>query len=230
MRYFHSALLILSVALLFACAGQPTPEEVASRFWNAVVNNDEKALDKYAAKRTLSDPGLLSNKDGMLKSVEVKAATIAGDRAEAPTVLIGESNGRQTRLPVTTFLVREEGRWKVDGQRSVNALVAASVNLMMNDISGNIAELGQSLGNSVSSGLREFIGALNQQVPAIKKELSQLSDEDKTREIGRKLGALFSRELNQAMQELNKGLDELSRELDKATPPAEEKKKPEQPI
>ena len=101
---------------------------------------------------------------------------------------------------------------------------------MMNDISGNIAELGQSLGNSVSSGLREFIGALNQQVPAIKKELSQLSDEDKTREIGRKLGALFSRELNQAMQELNKGLDELSRELDKATPPAEEKKKPEQPI
>ncbi len=223
---FHAALLALVIALLSACAGRQTPEDVSSRFWNAVVNNDQKAIGKYVAKQSLPDPGLLSNKDKMLKSVEVQDATIEGDHARVPTVLIGERNGKQTRLPVTTFLVREDGQWKVDGQRSVNALVAASVNLMMNDISGNVAELGQALSNSISSGLEEFIGALNRQVPAIRKELSELSDQEKTREIGRKLGQLFSQGLGQALQELNKGLDDLSRELDKTAPPAPDHRHP----
>ncbi len=213
---FSLLFVALSLFLVGGCGSHKTPSEVADAFWRAVVANDTAKVRKYVAEGSLQDFDLLSNKEGALKGVEVGEALVKGDRAEVKTTLIGEKDGKETRLPVTTFLVRQQDRWKVDGQQSVNALVATSVNLMMNDIGGNIAELGQALSNSISGGLQAFITSINQQVPAIKQELSQLSDEEKTREIGRKLGELFSAGLKDAMKQLNQGLDEMAKEIDKA--------------
>ena len=213
---FATVVLVLSLFLVQGCGSHKTPTEVADAFWSAVVANDAEGVRKYVADGSLQDFDLLSNKEKALKGVEVGEALVKGDRAEVKTTLIGEQDGKETRLPVTTFLVHQQDRWKVDGQQSVNALVATSLNLMMNDIGGNIAELGQALSNSISGGLQEFVTSINKQVPAIKQELSRLSDEDKTREIGRKLGKLFSDGLEDAMKQLNKGLDEMSREIDDA--------------
>lgn len=209
-------MILFPLVGLQGCGGHAPPDEVAQAFWDAVIANDADKIKQLVATNTLDDADLLSNQDQTLNAVEIGAVTTKDDHAEAETILIGESNGKATRLPVTTYLVMEEKQWKVHGQQSVNALVSASMNLMMNDITGNISELGQALGDSISGGLQEFINAFNKEAPNIKKELEKLSDEEKTRDIGRKLGKLFSDGLSDAMGELSKGLDQLSSELDAA--------------
>ncbi len=209
--------LLAAILVLQGCEGQSSPDEVAKDFWDAVVSNDTANISQHVAKKTLEDPGLLSNKDKTLTAVEIGTVTTHESSAEVETVLIGNSDGKDVRLPVTTYLVLEDDAWKVHGQQSVNALVSASMNLMMNDLTGNISGLGQALSDSLSGGFQEFINAFNKEAPKIQKELEKLADEEKTRDIGQKLGKLFSEGLSDVMGELSKGLDELSTGLDNAT-------------
>ena len=224
MKYLSTALLLFAIAGLQACAHQATPEEVARSFWDAVVNNDQDGMRKHAARGSLQDPSLLDNSEKMLSAVEIGASRIQDGTATVETTLIGHRNENETRLPVTTSLLLEDEQWKVNGQESINALIATSVNLMMSDMTQDLSAMGQQLSESLSSGLQEFLGAFSKQAPDLKKELEKLTDGKKAQEIGEKMGTLFSRGLNDVLQEFNKGLDELSRELDKAgsEPPAPE--------
>ncbi|RUM93925.1 MAG: hypothetical protein DSZ28_05845 [Thiothrix sp.] len=216
MKYLNALLLVfLAIAGIQACAQQATPEEVAQSFWNAVVSNDKDGMQKYVAKGSLENPSLLDNTDKMLSTVEIGQALIKDGKATIETVLINHENDKETRLPITTSLSLENDQWKVNGQESINALVATSMNLMMSDMTKDLSALGQQLNDSISTGLQEFLSAFNREVPTLKQELDKFSDKEKAQEIGQKMGTLFSQGLNNVLQEFNKGLDELSQELDK---------------
>jgi hypothetical protein len=219
MKYLNTLLLVFfTIAGLQACAQQATPEEVAQQFWDAVVSNNKDAIKKYSAKGSLKDPSLLDNSEKMLTAVEIGKAQIHQNKATIETILINQQDEKETRLPVTTSLLLEDEQWKVNGQESINALVATSMNLMMSDITEDLSVMGQQLNESISTGLQEFLSAFNKEVPTLKKELEKLSDEKQAQEIGQKMGALFSKGLNEVLQEFNKGLEDLSQELNKSAP------------
>ncbi len=219
MKSLKSLFLIIFTSVgIQACAQQATPEEVAQSFWDAVINNDSDTMQKLVAKDSLENPSLLDNKDKMLSAVEIGQAQIKDGKASIETILINRQDGKETRLPMTTSLLLEDKQWKVNGQESINALVATSMNLMMSDMTKDLSAMGQQLNETISTGLQEFLSAFNKEVPTLKKELGKLSDEKKAQEIGQKMGALFSQGLNNVLQEFNKSLDELSQELDSAQP------------
>lgn len=206
--------LLLASVLFSGCAHQAPPEEVAKNFWQAVVANDLETAKSLVAKDSLQNPDLLGNKDEMLKSVEIGTATTNESSAEVATTLIGMNNDAETRLPITTFLVKEDEAWKVDGQQSVNALVASSVNQMMSGMTGDLSAIGEELSKSITSGLQEFMGAFSKELPTLRQELNKLSDEEKTRDVGRQLGELFSQGLSEAIKEFNSSLETLGQELE----------------
>ena len=215
MKYLNTLLLIaLTITGIQACARQATPEEVAQSFWNAVVSNDVDRMRKLAAKGSLENPSLLDNSDKMLTAVEIGPVQIHAGKATVETILINDQDGKETRLPLTTSLLLEDEQWKVNGQESINALVATSMNLMMSNMTKDLSAMGQQLNETISTGLQEFLSAFNKEVPTLKKELEKLSDEKKAQEIGQKMGALFSQGLNDVLQEFNQGLEALSQELD----------------
>ena len=224
---FTLLVMMLLIQLLAACATQATPEEVTRNFWNAVVINDKAAMEKYIAKDTLKDTSLLDNSEKALTGVELGESIIGEQKAEVKTTLLGNAaSGKETRLPITTFLVLEEDQWKVNGQESVNALVAASVNVMMSDVTESLSGLGQSLSTSITGGLQEFLNQINKEVPTLKQGLERLTDEDKAKDIGQQLGKLFAHGIDDAMKQFSEGLNELSKELDEAAPEAKTPAKP----
>lgn len=215
MKYLNALLLVfLTIAGIQACAQQATPEEVAQSFWDAVISNDKDVMQKHVVKGSLENPSLLDNSDKMLSAVEMGEALIKDGKATIETILINNQGDKETRLPLTTSLQLEDEQWKVNGQESINALVATSMNLMMSNMTQDLSAMGQQLNDSISTGLQEFLSAFNKEIPTLKQELEKFSDKEKAQEIGQKMGALFSKGLNDVLQEFNKGLEELSQELD----------------
>lgn len=210
--------IVVTALFLNACATHATPEEVTHNFWNAVVVNDQTAMEKYIAQGSLKDTSLLDNSEKALSGVELGESIISDSKAQVKTTLLGHAaSGKETRLPITTFLVLEQDQWKINGQESVNALVAASVNAMMSDVTESLSGLGQALSTSITGGLQEFLNQINKEVPTLKLELEKLTDEDKAKDIGQQLGQLFANGIEDAMRQFTEGLDTLSKELDEAT-------------
>lgn len=216
MKPIKPILIAIALLVLAACAQKQTPEEVAHGFWQAVVNNDLDAARKLATRDSQKSLDLLDNQEKMLKDVEVGAATITEQQATVPTTLIGDADGRQTRIELTTYLREEDEKWRVEGDRTVNALVTSSLENMLRNLTGDLTQIGGALNQTITTGLQEFLGQLQKNVPAIKQELGKLADEEKARTLGQELGALFSQGLRDAMKEFSKGLDDLEKELEKA--------------
>lgn len=217
-------LLLLSLLLLLAaCAGQPPalPDRTARDFWQAVIANDRDRMARLVVPGTLPDPSVLGNDKQVLARVEVGAMTIDGDSAQVVTTLVGKAEDGQPaqRVTLTTWLRRVDGQWKVDGRRTVDSLVANSPDLLLRQLDRNLQQIGSAVQRGLDEGLTEFLQALNQQLPQVKKELEQLSDPDKTRRLGEQLGRVFSESLRQALEQFNQGLEALSEELEKASPP-----------
>ena len=216
MKPLQTLIIVLALLALAACAQKQTPEEVAHGFWQAVVNNDLDTARKLATADSQNDLDLLDNREKMLKAVEVGSATVGEKTATVPTTLIGDADGKQTRIELTTYLREEDEAWKVEGGRTVNALVTSSLETMLQNLTGDLAQIGGALNKTITTGLREFLGQLEKSVPEIKQELGKLADEEKARDLGQELGALFSKGLREAMQEFSKGMEELEKELKEA--------------
>ncbi len=213
MKLLRIIIPLVALLIVGGCAQKQTPEEVAHGFWQAVVNNDLETARKLTTENSGKDLHLLDNQEKKLKAVEVGTATITGDVSTVPTTLIGDRDGDETRIELTTYLLKEEDAWKVEGDKTVSALMTSSLESMLQNLTGDLTEIGGAINKTITTGLREFLGSLQQSVPDIKQELGKLADEDKARDLGQELGALFSRGLREAMQEFSKGLEELDKEL-----------------
>ncbi len=222
MKLLRIIIPLIALLIVGGCAQKQTPEEVAHGFWQAVVNNDLETASKLTTENSGKDLHLLDNQEKKLKAVEVGTATITGDVSTVPTTLIGDRDGDETRIELTTYLLKEEDAWKVEGDKTVNALMTSSLESMLQNLTGDLTEIGGALNKTITTGLREFLGSLQQSVPDIKQELGKLTDEDKARDLGQELGALFSRGLREAMQEFSKGLEELDKELQQSKQPQQQ--------
>lgn len=222
MNLLKITLPLAILLILSACTQKLTPEEVTHGFWQAVVNNDLETARKLTTKASRKGLDLLDNNEKKLKAVEVGTATITGDTSTVPTTLIGDRSGSETRIKLTTYLSKEEQVWRVDGDKTVNALMTSSLQTMLQSLTGDLTEVGDALNTTITTGLQEFLGSLQQSVPEIKQELNKLTDEDKARDLGQELGALFSQGLRNAMQEFSKGLDSLDKELKNKAPQSSE--------
>lgn len=216
-QFFRAITLTIVAVLISACGQEPTPAEVTQAFWEAVIANDQDKVKQYIASGTLEDPSILDNSEKSITRVEVGETIVSNSTTTyVRTVLVGKENdqGEPTRLKVNTVMAKENEQWKVNGQETVNNLVASSVNAMMENVSKSFDQIGQELTKSLSAGVQEFMGEMNKSLPEVHKNLNQLKDEDAMKDIGQSLGELFSQGLQQMLGDLNKGMEDLSKQLE----------------
>lgn len=170
-----------------ACAQSLTPQQVADRFWRAVVTEHPSKMRRYvmASQRDQIDG---TSEILPVASFSLGTAVIETDTARIETQLVLDGD---TPVPVAvdTRLVLESGRWKVNYDATAQAI---SINGNLAEVIGQIAEIGDAL----KDGIDRSVDEMNRALPAIENKLKE-----------------FESRLRQEMPELRQRLEEFSRRL-----------------
>lgn len=188
--------------LLQACAEPLGPQEVADRFWRAVVTQHPGKIKRYVLARQRAaldgEPELLA-----IAEYGLGRAIIDGDRASIETrvVLAGD-----TPVPVTidTRLEREDETWRVDYESTVDEISRQG------DLARVIEQIGV-IGNALKDGVEQSVDEMSRALPALEQELSRLESE-----------------IRQRMPELREKVEDFARRLEDAlrSPPPDRPREP----
>ncbi|SNC64468.1 hypothetical protein SAMN04487881_1076 [Marinobacter sp. es.048] len=198
----------LALTMLAGCSNPETPQEVAAAFWQAMAENDADDVMEYS---TLADTGAFDGyKRSWTDAVPSFGRVIIEDReATIVTRLPAEAGTEGERLELVTYLVRFQGQWLVDYDRTGEAILNPSP---FSSIMGELSRLGEELSARFSSSSDDF----EQQMEQLARDLEAYSEE-----MGRQAeGAMdeFGKKLQEAMRELERSL-EGALEDNEPTPP-----------
>lgn len=173
-KFYLSVLPVL--IFLSACQAVSTPEHVTAAFWEAMADGDVEAAREYATQETR----LLVVKQQNLEDASVKtgAATLDGNNARVPTAMTLSKSENGKLLSFDTVLLKENGLWKIDYQRTLNNVF----NLPFGDIFKSLLGLGET-----------FNKELERQMPLFEQQFRTFSEE-------------FVRQLDEFRRQMEKSL------------------------
>lgn len=194
-RGFVMALVVLGIT---GCSKPETPQEVAAAFWQAMADNDAGDVVRFS---TLDDTRDVDGYQRSWANAVPSFGRIVIDEREATIVtrLPAEERSGGERLELTTYLVRAQGQWLVDYQRTGEAILNPSP---FSNIMGELSRLGQRLGDTFSSSSSE----LEDKMAQLARDLETYSDEMSRR--AESAMEDFARRLQESMRALERSLDE----------------------
>lgn len=196
LRLAVTLLLGLALAFTAGCTAPLTPQDVADRFWRAVITGHPAKIRRYVLTHQRAqlegDAEILAVGD-----YELGRVVIDGPRADIETTV---TLAGDTPVPVTvsTRLAQEDGTWRVDYEATVAGISAQS------ELARVIGQIGE-LGNTLRDGLEQSVEEMSKALPAIERELSQLEAR-----------------IRQRMPELRAKIEQFARQLERSLeqPPA----------
>ena len=170
-------LFCLFLLLISSCSEAKTPAEVTRLFWDALINNDIETAQKYTTlpsqQQVKIDPDLNIN-NTVLKIGEIR---INDQQATVQTLFVyqkPEAKDQKPDLNINTYLLKDNGMWKVDFQKTTRLLPGKAFRDLM-----------QSLQNLTQS----YIKKLEEQAPLIEEKIESLNEQliEEIEELNRKL-------------------------------------------
>ena len=201
MRVINIALLLL---LLFAGCQSRTqtaaPQQVAKRFWNAVIGGDER-MAKAQTIRQRIDAGLPIRVRP--ERAEIEGARVIDGRAFVPTrifftIPIDNIASHECNATFDTELLNVEGRWLVDD-------IVTMENYRKGVEEGAVACGARMLDKTIQEGIREF-----------EKFQKQLGNQS------RELGETLKKSMQIWQRQMIEALKKMQKELEKGEPAPEE--------
>lgn len=199
---------VLALAITLAACSRPLePQDVADRFWRAVGVQSAAKIRRYVRA---ADQEELSGDAKILpiSGYELGRIVIDGDVATIDTsvTLAGDE---PVTVGIETELVRENGHWRVDYERTVNHIS------MQSDLARVIDQIAV-FGDALKDGIDKSVDEMKKVVPEIEKQLSRIEGEIKQR----------MPELRERLEEFSKRIEESLQQTPEPAPPAE----PAEPI
>lgn len=171
-----------TVLLLTACFNQQ-PQDVANRYWNAVLSGDTDTLRDVAAQNSQSNVNRISQPDDG-SNVSFGKTTIEDDEATVETTVHWLDGDSTMDIRLQTALVNEEGKWKVDIIKTRRSLYAGLFNNAFSSLSDSIEEgatalqrMGKDIADDVNREVLKAGKELQKQTEQASKELEEMLDE-----------------------------------------------------
>ena len=185
-------ILLTLVATLLGCARPLAPQDVADRFWRAVITQHAAKIRRYVVERDQTmlkdDPEILP-----ISEFELGRVVIDGDAATIETRITLDGD-KPVALKIDTVLVLEGEHWRVDYATTVNDVSTQS---QLAQVIGQIEDLGGALKDGIDKSMDEMKKVL----PEIERQLSRIEAEIKQRmpELRERLEA-FSKDLEESLK------------------------------
>lgn len=145
-------------ALAGCSLGQDKPKEVAVKFWEATKSGDPAKIKPFVTQASLAND-LMKN-----QSAQDDQATfilgeekIDGDKATIPTVI----QDQNIKFELTTVLLKEDGKWKVDVTQTMTSMLGGALGEMMK----GIEQIGDQVGKELDDALKDFGEQIQKVVP-----------------------------------------------------------------
>jgi hypothetical protein len=185
--------VLMAIVLLGGCVKPLAPQDVADRFWRAIVADQPAKTRRYVLTR---DRDQVGQADAVLpiSRYTLGRIVIDGESANVATEITLDGDQPVT-LTIDTVMSREDGQWRIDYQATVAEISTR----------GELARIIQQIGNigeTLKQGVEQSVDEMKRALPDIESELRRLEGEIKQRvpELREKLEA-FSRSLEDAIKQ-----------------------------
>ncbi|MGE0482733.1 MAG: hypothetical protein AB7Q81_01190 [Gammaproteobacteria bacterium] len=186
-------IVVLALAMLGGCVKPLAPQDVADRFWRAIVAKQPAKTRRYVLER---DRDQVRQGDEVLpiSRYALGRIVIDGESASVATEITLDGDQPVT-LTIDTVMAREDGQWRIDYQATVAEISSR----------GELARIIQQIGNlgeTLKQGVQQSMDDMKRALPAIENQLRQLEGEIRQRvpELREKLDT-FSRSLEDAIRQ-----------------------------
>jgi hypothetical protein len=159
-----SSLPLLFLLALGGC-GAGGPESVAESFWDAVMKGDKATAQKFAAKNSVTEMELEPQQAGETRDVELGKAVEANGQMSIPTTLITKTGDQESRIPLNTILIREDGDWKVDWNQTMASMLGGMMGEMMKGMSEAMGTMAEEMGKSFEEMGKSFEESMQEAPP-----------------------------------------------------------------
>jgi hypothetical protein len=150
-----------------ACSSPNSPKGVAKSFWDGVLAQDQDAARKYVSAATQNAVDFSKNtRDWKVMKVELGTTDMSGNEAMVHTIIVDQSTN--AKYAFNTYLVQENGVWRVDYLRTRKASITSEI---FSDIISSLDRFNKGLTNDFDNTIAGFREA----APQIKVELDQLT-------------------------------------------------------
>lgn len=200
MKKFMLRLIVLlgALALLPACIGPKTPQEVTQAFWEAVIDNNAKDAVTYS---TLTDTKYY---DGFSREwrgyqISMEKVVIEGNKASVDTLLESPPNSGADNHKIVTYLVQRNDEWLVDYTRTSESVHGGALGALF----GSLSRMGDDLSHQLQSSADNF-----------KSDMERMSKE--LEEMSSSLSQQASESIERYAEELNKSINEMVESINRA--------------
>lgn len=190
--------LFLTMLVLTGCFGPESPQDVAQEFWKAVITHNVDDAIEYSTLVDAKSYDAFNKKWDGYQPVTGKIV-IDGNQAEVETELSRINDTGINRQKLNTYLVKQDGQWKVDYVRTAESINGGALGHFL----GQLDELGKKLSDTLMDSSDKF-----------SVEMQRLEDELKT--LAKSVGEEANKIVEQYGTELKKSIEELAESIDRA--------------
>lgn len=165
MRRYLTTLSVLFLLSTGGCGAAGGPESVASSFWDAIMAGDKEAAKKYATKNSMADLEIEPAQPGEKRDIELGKAVESDIQATVPTTLITQTGDQETRVPLNTILIKEDGAWKVDWNQTLASMLGGMMGEMVKGMSEAMKTMSDEMGKSFEEMNKSFDEAMKAPPP-----------------------------------------------------------------
>ena len=162
-------LIILCFGVLVAAGcSKDSPMDVAEGFWIAMADRDLETARSFVTKETANSMTLNNNAGNGDFTVKFGDVTEEVSYTAVETIMLPSDGEVEMEISLRTIVVEEEGKWKVDANRT-----------MMSMFGGAMGEMMQQLGEVMKDGMEDFGKGMQDGMEQLQRDMERAMEKDR---------------------------------------------------
>lgn len=145
--------ILLCLGLVYGCSSSD-PDAVAEKFWKAGQQGDTETVNSLVSKD--SQANFESDDRPPFETITVGEVVVDGEAARVDTQITIENDEEPMNVAFDTFMVLEDGEWKVDLDATMIDMTKEIIAMSMKAIGAQFGDAMKDVTKGMAEGISEF--------------------------------------------------------------------------